>query len=303
MRLLRGTINTGLISGEFSASRSKVRAGARVLPMAANSIKRRILRELLDRRLRLGPGSEFEITAEGKEMLFVAFVIERWLHSAPGGPIDFDSQEARAAVAALVDGWCSTVMHLLAREPLTLLELDRSIDGLSHRALKRRLDAMQRAGLVEARPSDGEGGLYAVTDWLRAGIAPLIAAARLERRKPREDMAPIADLDVEAGFMLSLPLLQLPPELSGSCRLGIEMPEEEPSHLVGATACVEQGRITSCAVRLDLQADAWAAGSAVDWLDTLIEPDTKRVRAGGDRWLALALLDALHGTLFGVPVR
>ena len=280
-----------------------MRVGARVLPIAASSIKRGILRELLNRRLRLGSGSEFAITAEGREMLFVAFVIERWLHSAPEGPLHFDGEEARAAVAALVDGWCSTLMHTLAREPLTLPELDRSIEGLSRGELKRRLDAMLRSGLVEAHPSDGEGALYAVTDWLRAGIAPVIAAARLERREPREDMAPIADLDIEAAFFLSLPLLRLPPELSGSCRLGVEMPEEQPSHLAGVTACIEEGRVTSCAGRLDLPADTWAAGPAADWLDSVIAPNGKPIRTGGDQWLARALLGALHETLFGVPVR
>ena len=277
--------------------------GARVLPLAASAIKRGILRELLNRRLDLGAGHEFEITANGKEMLYLAFVIERWLQSAPGGPLEFDGEQARAAVAALVEGWCSTVMHTLAREPMTLSELDRRIDDLSRRTLKRQLEAMQRAGLVDARPGDAEGTLYAVTDWLRAGMSPIIAAARLERREPREDMAPIVDLDVEAAFLLTLPLIQLPRELSGACRLGVQMPEDKPTRLAGGTVYVDQGQVTSCEVRLDLPADTWAVGSTTDWLDTVIEPDTKRVKAGGDRWLALALLDSLHETLFGVPVR
>ena len=37
--------------------------------------------------------------------------------------------------------------------------------------------------------------------------------------------------------------------------------------------------------------------------DTVIEPDAKLVRSGGDRHLAGTLLEALHQTLFGVPVR
>jgi DNA-binding HxlR family transcriptional regulator len=279
-----------------------VRAGTRILPMAANSIKRGILRELLDRPLRMGPGREFRITPGGREMLFVAFVTERWLQSAPSGPLHFDGEGAEAAVAALVDGWSSTVMHALAREPMTLPELDRAVDDLNRRTLKRRLTAMQHAGQVEARPSDGEGAIYSVTDWLRAGIAPLTAAARLERRDPHDDMVPIAALDVEAAFLLTLPLLELPAELSGSCRLGVEIDDGEPC-LAGATARVEAGRVTSCAVRLEEEADAWAIASAGDWLDTVIEPDAKRVKTGGDRLLASALLDRLHGTLFGIPVR
>jgi DNA-binding HxlR family transcriptional regulator len=290
------------MGGESSAS-SMVRAGTRILPMATNSIKRGILRELCDRPLRWGAGREAKITPAGREMLFVAFVAERWLQAAPNGPLQFDSEEAEAAVAALVDGWSSTLMHALAARPLTLPALERAVEGLSRRALKRRLLAMQSAGQVEAHPSDGEGAVYAVTNWLRAGIAPLAAAARLELRNPTEDMVPIAPLDVEAAFLLTLPMLELPTDLSGSCRLGVEVEAGEEHRLAGATARVEEGRVVSCGIRLDEGADAWAIAPAADWLDTVIEPDAKRVKGGGDRRLASALLASLHGTLFGIPVR
>jgi DNA-binding HxlR family transcriptional regulator len=271
--------------------------------MAASSIKRGILRQLSDRPMQWGSGREARITPAGREMLFVAFVTERWLQSAPAGPLPFESEDAERAVAALVDGWSSTVMHALAAQPLTLRELDRTVECLGRRALKRQLLAMQRAGQVEARPSDGAGAIYAVTDWLRSGIAPLTAAARLERRNPTEDMAPIAPLDVEAAFLLTLPLLELPGGVSGSCRLGVELDDGALPRVAGATARVEDGRVSACAVRLDDRANAWAIASAGDWLDTVIEPDARSVRTGGDRYLGRVLLDGLHRTLFGIPVR
>ncbi len=270
--------------------------------MATNPIKRGILRKVLERPLKVGPGAEYRITPEGREMLFVAFVAERWLQSAPSGPLAFDSRDAEEAVGALVEGWSSTLMHELAREPLTLRELDRTIDGTSRRVLERHLVAMQSAGQVEARPREGAGAIYSVTDWLRAGIAPLAAAARLERRDPTDEMAPIAALDVEAAFLLTLPLLELSPDLSGTCCLGVDVRGAEQSDLVGVTAQVEAGRIVACSLRLRKDADAWASAPAGDWLDTVIEPDAKRVRTGGDRHLARGLLDGLHGKLFGVPV-
>jgi DNA-binding transcriptional ArsR family regulator len=288
--------------GQFSMSKGRVRAGARVLPLAASPIKREILRKMLDRPVRLESGDEYRITPGGRGMLFVAFVIERWLQGAPRGPIPFDSEEAELAVDTLVETWSSTLMHALAREPLTIRELNRATEGLSRRALKRLLVAMQSAGQVEARPDGGEGALYADTDWLRTGIAPIAAAARLERRDPTDDMAPIAALDVEAAFLLTLPLLELPAELSGSCRLEVDLEDGEGSGPAGATVRVQEGRVTSCEVRLDEEADAWASASAGDWLDTVIEPDAKSVRTGGDRYLARVLLDALHRTLFGIPV-
>jgi DNA-binding HxlR family transcriptional regulator len=278
-----------------------MRAGAHALLLAADPIKRGILRRVLERPLEMEPGRLYQVSPGGREMLFVGFVVERWLQSAPEGPLPFDSPEAERAVAALAEGWSATVIHMLARKPLTFGELREAIDGLSRRALKRHLTAMQSAGQLELLPGGGEA-IYALTDWLRAGIAPLIASARLERRNPMEGMAPIDALDVDAGFRLSLPLLEMPKELSGACRLGLNLADDESAGLTGVTAHVEQGRVVSCTAGLDERARAWAAGSAADWLDTVIEPDAKRVRSGGDRWLARALLVALHKTLFGVPV-
>jgi DNA-binding HxlR family transcriptional regulator len=278
-----------------------VRAGAQVLQMAADPINRKILREMLDHPVRAGAG-HYEVTPQGREALFVCFVIERWLQSAPQGPFAFDSEEAEEAVAALAEGWTATVVHVLARGPHSFDELYEAIERIGRRALKRRLKAMQDAGQVETLP-DGAGGLvYAATDWLRGAIAPLIASARLERREPREEMSPIDALDVEAGFRLSLPLLELPGELSGSCSLGFNLADETSSSLTGVTARIEQGRVVSCTAGLEKKADAWAAATGGDWLDTVIEPDAKRVRTGGDRRLASALLAALHKNLFGVPV-
>jgi hypothetical protein len=291
----------GVWGGNFSASKYRMRAGAHVLLMASNPIKRGILREMLERPLKVGDG-EYRVTSGGREALFVGFVVERWLQSAPEGPLPFDSQEAEGAVAALVGGWSATVVHMLAREPFTLDELHHAVNGMSRRALNRCLSSMEGAGQVVALPDGSGGAIYAATDWLRAGIAPLIASARLERRDPMEGMAPIDALDVEAGFRLSLPLLTLPRELSGTCSLGLNLADDESACLTGVTAHIEQGRVVACTAGLDEKADAWAAASAPDWLDTVIEPDAKRVRTGGDRWLARALLDSLHRTLFGVPV-
>jgi DNA-binding HxlR family transcriptional regulator len=283
-------------------SNGKTRAGAQLLLMAANPIKRRILREMIEHPLDAGPGVEYRVTASGREVLFVGSVVERWLQSAPLGPLPFESQAAERAVAALAEGWSTTVMHALARQPLTFEELHSTVEGLGRRPLKRHLTEMLEANQVEKQIVGSGENLYTMTDWLRAGIAPLIASARLERREPREDMAPIDALDIEAGFRCSLHFVELPKELSGTCRLGINLEDDESGCLTGVTTRIERGRVISCQVGLDPEANAWAAGSAGDWLDTVVEPDVEKVRTGGDSWLARAVLDSLHRTLFGIPV-
>ena len=287
-----------------------MRAGAQVLTMAADPINRGILRSVLEEPLQV-PDGYFEVTAEGREGLFVAFVVERWLQSAPEGPIDFAGKEAGVAVTALAEGWSSGLIHALAQRPHTFRELQRAVDGLGKRALRRTLSAMRRAGQVEVRDStDAGAAVYAATDWLRAGVATLIASARVERRDPTAVRVPIDALDVEAAFLLSLPLLELPEDLTGGCRLGVSLEDDtgapigepDPS-MAGVTAWVDRGRVVSCTPGLDLRADTWGAGTAMDWLDTVIEPDAKRVRTGGDRRLAALLLNSLHQTLFGVQTR
>lgn len=278
-----------------------MRAGTCVLPMAANAIKREILRSVLEQPGTLFEGDAYRVSEGGKEMLFVSFVAERWLQNAPGGPLPLEGDDEDGAVATLVEGWKLMVVHALAREPLSLRELRGVIRGVHRGDLKRCLEAMRGLGQVEARSGGSDDARYAVTDWLRAAIAPLAAAARLERREPKDWMAPIDEADVETAFLLTLPLLELPDELSGSCRLEVELSDSEPQ-LAGVTAHVESGRVVACALQLDDHTDAWASASAGGWLDTVIEPDAERVTTGGDRLLAGVLLDNLHETLFGIPV-
>lgn len=279
-----------------------MRAGAQLLLIAADPINRGILRAVLERPLLMNEGRLYKISSGGREMLFVSFAIERWLSSAPRGPIEFEGNPAERAVGALAEGWSATVMHMLAREPLTFRRLCEMVQGIGRRAVKRHLAAMIRAGQVEARTrGDGET-VYAVTDWLRMGLAPLVVSARLERRNPMDGMSPIDALDVEAAFMLTMPMLELPRELSGTCRFGVNLEDDESGALSGVTVRVEGGRVVSCKAGMDEDADAWGMATASAWLDTVIEPDAKRVRTGGDRWLAAALLGALHEKLFGIPV-
>jgi hypothetical protein len=64
-------------------------------------------------------------------------------------------------------------------------------------------------------------------------------------------------LDVEAIFQLALPLIALPTELSGCCRLDVQLGHDETPAIVGVTARVEGGRVASCEGRLDQQAETW----------------------------------------------
>jgi DNA-binding HxlR family transcriptional regulator len=241
---------------------------------------------------------EYELTEAGRELLFVAATLEAWLGGAGEGALPLDSSAAKAATRALTEGWSSTMLRALAARPLSLTELDRLIGSLSYPSLERRLAAMRLAGLIEAQPGNGRGRPYAVTEWLRRGIAPIAAAARWERRYLVRSTAPIGRLDAETAFLLAVPLLRLPSGASGSCRIATEMPNGKTRRLVGVVVDVEKGRVASCAAELSGKPDAWVLGSPAAWLNALIEQDADRLELGGDRDLASAVIGGLHNALF-----
>ena len=111
-------------------------------------------------------------------------------------------------------------------------------------------------------------------------------------------MDPPDILDVEASFQLTLPLLHLPPDLHGTCRLGVQIPGGPPL-IAGATAQVDRGRVVTSSTLLEQEPETWATGTPRDWLDTLIDPAAGRIEAGGDIQLAQVLLESLHEKLFG----
>lgn len=243
-------------------------------------------------------GVEYDLAEAGRELLFVASVLERWLGEAPEEPLALGSDAGKAAVKALIDGWSSTMLRALAAGPLSLTQLDDLIGGLNYPSLERRLGAMRLPGLVEPVSGGGRGTPYVVTSWLRRGIGPIAAATRWERRNLPTETAPIGRIDAEAGLMLMMPLLQLPADVAGSCRLVVELGAGDKANPATVTATVADGRVTSCIARSE-EAGAWAIGSPNAWLRAAIEADPDHLEIGGNGRLARSLLDAFYSALYG----
>jgi DNA-binding HxlR family transcriptional regulator len=237
-------------------------------------------------------------------MIFVADVVERWLAFSPTGPIPPDSDAAKGAVKALSGGWSSTLMRALANRPFTLTELDRLIPDISYPSLERRLVSMRAAGQIEPLEAEGRGTPYVVTEWLRRSIAPLCAAGRCERRHLDADTALITDVEVEAAFMLAMPLASMPPNATGTCMLAVQTGpngcNDSGHDLSGVTVELEHGEVASCTPTVDQSPPTWALGTAEDWLDVVIDGDLAALRLGGARpELALSMVNGLHVALFG----
>jgi DNA-binding HxlR family transcriptional regulator len=267
----------------------------------------RVLTELglIERRRQADfPGSvDFSLCRPGRDLLAVADSVERWLSHTPNSAPEIGTPMTKSALTALCEGWSSGIVRVLAAKPHALTELSRLITKLSYPSLERRLAAMRLVGLIDRCPSTpGRGTPYQVTEQLRFAIAPLTSGARWERQHLPMETPAIKRIDVEAAFLLTLSLLDLSEDLSGICRLAMELPRPEGERqIVGVTAEVREGKVVSCLARLQSEAHAWVSGGQASWLEAVIDGSLDRLDVGGDCELAMALVDGLNGALF--PVR
>jgi DNA-binding HxlR family transcriptional regulator len=261
----------------------------------------------LERQVRSGmPYTvENELTPVGLGVLSVAEVVEAWLARAPQGSIPLGSESAKGAIRALIGGWGSTILRALAARPLSLTELSSVINDHSYPALERRLSAMRAARQLEPRPNGDRGAKpYGVTEWTRQAVAPIAAAGHCECKYLAESTDSLGRIDIEAIFLLSVPLVDLDVTRSGGCLLAVDTGSgglgQPTDRLVGVHVEIERGAITTCSSRLEYDPRTWALGSTSAWVDAILEGKIERLRIGGDQVkLAEELIERLHTSLFG----
>lgn len=249
------------------------------------------------RRSEFPTSVDYEITAAGRALLEVGDSVQAWLRSAPSGPRELASSSAKSSIKALVEGWSSHVIGLLAARPLSLTELNSLIPQISYPSLERRLAAMRACDLVEVQHGAGRLRPYEVTPWLRQAVVPITSAIAWERTHAPDKATRLGRLDIEAAFLLAIPLLELPEEITGKCRLAVEVRDGNSSVFAGVLVCIEAGEVTSCVVSLVGEAEAWASGTPLAWLRQMNPSPDGELELGGDRALARALIEALRRTV------
>jgi DNA-binding HxlR family transcriptional regulator len=245
-------------------------------------------------------GASIELTTAGRELLSVAEALERWLGYASDGPVPLEDPAAQGTLRVLTAGWDSTMIRALAERPQTLIELSASISDLNYPALKRRLAKLRSTHLII--PVDSEGGTaYVASDWLRRAVHPLTLAGRWERLYDA-GAAPISRVEIEAAFLLALPLAQLPPKSTGACTLAALMSEERirrKRDIAGAAVEVDRGTIVSFRAETAATQPTWALGTVDAWLEAMVDGRHEALRIGGAKpRLAKGLVKALHTALF-----
>ncbi len=238
------------------------------------------------------------LTPTGVELLRVADAVDAWLARAPGGRLELQSETGKASIKALNNGWDSTMLRALAVRPFSLTEIDNLISAFSYPALERRLAAMRLAGFVIPVQGNGGGTPYAIADWLRQGMAPLLAAVRCERRHMAEETAPLTRIDVETILLLALPLIAFDPDADGVSQLAVYGGDESDWRSAGVRLSVQAGQLVSCTSKLEPNPESWIRGSAMAWLDALVEGGSDQLEVCGDCAITIDVVDGLHRALF-----
>lgn len=249
-----------------------------------------------DRQPGFAGSVSYALGTAGPGLLTVMARLREWLRTCPDRALELGTLPAKSAVKALAEGWATSAVRALAARPLSLTELSSIITGVSYPSLERRLSAMRLAGQIAPCPGDGRTRPYAVTPWLRLAAAPLTAAVDWERHHLPEGTPTLTRGDIEAIFLLAVPLVRLAPDQSGSCRVVVESRgAHRESRLAGVTVAVEEGRVASCTCQLEGRVDAWASGSLGSWLGTMRRPGPPQLEVGGNSQLVVELLDRLSG--------
>jgi DNA-binding HxlR family transcriptional regulator len=248
------------------------------------------------RRKEFPTSVDYAITDGGRGLLEVGEILSEWLRRAPGGAIEFGSTDARNAIKPLVEGWSTNVVRALAGRSLSLTELDRLIPRVSYPSLERRLGALRIVGLVDGHRVEGGSTPYSATEWLRRSVVPFVAAVAWERRYLSESAPAIGRLDIEAAFLLAVPLVELPKSTVGRCRLAVEVQRGGSPVFAGVLVSIEDGEVISCAPSLDGDVEGWASGNPWAWLRRLDSGSGEKFEVGGDIGLAEALIEGLRRT-------
>jgi DNA-binding HxlR family transcriptional regulator len=244
---------------------------------------------------------ENELTDVGRGILGVADLVEAWLTRAPHGPVAFGSEPAKGALRALVAGWGSTILRALATRPLSLTELDSVIPDISYPSLERRLSAMRAARQVEVLSDEGaQTKPYAVTEWTRQAVALIAAAGRCECEHLADQAEPLTRIDVEAAFLLVLPLVELPASASGCLHLTVDGTgaADAAERLIGVEVEFERGKLVSCVPSPGSQPTTWATGPVECWVTAILGGRVDGLQLGGDdAELVHTLVERMHRSL------
>jgi DNA-binding HxlR family transcriptional regulator len=182
------------------------------------------------------------------------------------------------------------IRRVLADGPLVLSELERRLPHEPHSSIRRRLHELQRSGQVEAWQGRADQSFYElVRESRRMALLGLLATGWEQRWTSQH--APLTGVG-EVLHMIA-PLVRIPSQREGVCRLHVECQCGEPDvHLA-----VGKGKIAALPLPPILGFNAVATASPAAWNHALLRGDLGGVAIAGDRALLADLVSALSDVL------
>ncbi len=248
------------------------------------------------RRADVPPIAECRLTDSGMRLLPVADLLEAWLAGSPQGPLRLGDAYAAAVIKVLAVAGGSTLLRWLAERPRSLPELAELVHGLGYRKLERIARDLVKAGLAEQVAVGGRLSRYEVTPWAREAAGPLAAAIRWERYEIPRRSALVTSMEAEGGLLLALPLIEVSAEFNGTCALLVDADAPAAASLGGAIVRLIDGRPASWVPATDpgFNADAWARGPALAWLNAVSDASSPNLHLGGNTAMAEKVIDGLR---------
>jgi len=166
--------------------------------------------------------------------------------------------------------------------------LSSAIPDVSYPALRRRLAKLRAIDLI-GEVDSASRSTFMVGDWLRRAVVPLAMAVRWERDH-EAGSASATEADVEAVFLLVLPLVESHGSRSGRCALAVLVGADRATLVVE----LERGRLSARAAGAD-NPSTWVLGTLDIWLQAVIDGDSTALRIGGAKpRLVKDLVAGLH---------
>lgn len=238
----------------------------------------------------IAPQAHYSLTDAGRMLLEVIAEAGRWGQTwcaraerpGPAGTL---------AIKLIADCHTRSVMLLLADGPLRTSELDRRVPDLGRSALRRRLQELVFAGLLEQH-AQGRARRYELTARSRHLALVAMLAGRWEWQWSRpEHPAPGGDL-TNLLHMVA-PVARVPKPVAGICQLHIDTGGTgDPDIYLAALA----GHILALARAPATPPQVVGHATPDVWCDALLLPDAP-IMINGNQPLLVAVISALSSAL------
>jgi len=232
----------------------------------------------------LPPRAQYALTGEGRTAIRIVGAARSWERAwSPG------TEDGIEALKLIADQRNREILLALAAGRMAPTALEQRLSG-SRSTVTQRLAELARKGILARNVEDGHVW-YELTDCARELALVGVAAARWEWQwaRPTEPVSPSLVADV---LHLFAPLVDLPAELAGICRLHVDSGTDGSEVYLAA-----DGYRLAALASPGKRPRGACNGTPQGWVDGLLLRRWRGVTPTGDRALVAAMLASMSAAL------